>query len=51
MKDQVNELFEETKKAKSGYDSIICVSGGFGLSSVKDQDIFQKFEEIDKQNF
>lgn len=38
-------------KASHLYDSIICVAGGFNLSSVKDKDIFEKYEEIDKMNF
>lgn len=38
-------------QASRGYDSIICVAGGFNLSSVKDKDIFDKYEEMDRKNF
>ena len=51
MKEQVQGLLSMSRSASSGYDSIICVSGGFGCSSVKDEDIFQKYEEMDKMNF
>lgn len=32
------------------YDSIICVAGGFMMGTVKDNDIFEKFEKLDKMN-
>lgn len=38
-------------QASKGYNSIICVSGGFGLSSIKDKDIFDKYEDMDRKNF
>ena len=51
MKEQVAGLLAGSLKASQGYDSIICVSGGFGVSSVKDADIFEKYEQMDKMNF
>ena len=33
------------------YDSIICVAGAFDVGSIKDKDVFEKFEKIDKMNF
>ena len=51
MKEQVSGLLASSRKASQGYDSIICVSGGFGVSSVKDADIFEKYEQMDKMNF
>lgn len=51
MKDQARFLLDESMKASKLYDSIICVSGGFNLSSVKDSDIFEKYEQMDRMNF
>ena len=33
------------------YDAMICVAGGFTMSSVKDKDIFEKYEKMDRMNF
>ena len=33
------------------YDAMICVAGGFTMSSVKDKDIFEKYEKMDMMNF
>ena len=41
----------ETRKASSEYDAIITVAGGFGVSSIKDEDIMEKYEEQDRINF
>lgn len=30
---------------------MICVAGGFDMGSVKDRDVFEKFEKMDKMNF
>ena len=51
MKLQVDHLLDETRKASSEYDAIVCVAGGFDLSNVKDMDIFKKYEEQDRINF
>jgi len=51
MKEQAAALLAESMKASTYYDSIICVAGGFNLSSVKDKDIFEKYEQMDRMNF
>jgi hypothetical protein len=30
---------------------MVCVAGGFDMGSVKDTDVFAKFERLDKMNF
>ena len=45
MKQQVSRLMEETRKQAGEFDAIISVAGGFGVSSVKDLDIMDKYEE------
>jgi hypothetical protein len=32
------------------YDAIISVAGGFMIGSVKDNDIFEKYEKLDRMN-
>jgi hypothetical protein len=51
MKAQAGNLLTSSIQASKGYDSIICVAGGFNLSSVKDLDIFEKYDEMDRKNF
>jgi len=51
MKKQASSLLQQSITASKQFDSIICVSGGFNLSSVKDKDIFDKYEEMDRKNF
>ena len=42
---------EQTAGYSKEFDSIICVAGGFGLSNVLDDDILEKYPEMDKMNF
>lgn len=51
MKTQVEQLLRETTKASASYDAIICVAGGFGCSNIKDDNIFEAYEEQDRINF
>lgn len=37
-------------KLSDSFDSIICLAGGFEMGSVKDKDIFEKYEKLDKMN-
>ena len=32
------------------YDSMICVAGGFDMGSVKDKEVFEKYQKLDKMN-
>lgn len=40
MKEQAPNLVAQTLQASNYYDSILCVSGGFAMGSIKDSDIF-----------
>ena len=44
-------MYEKTQAFSKEYDSIICVAGGFGLSSIKDNDVLQKYLAQDRINF
>ena len=33
------------------YDAIICVAGGYEGGSVKDNDVFEKYQRLDRMNF
>ena len=32
------------------YDAIICLAGGFGMGSVKDKEVFEEYQKLDKMN-
>lgn len=51
MKNQVASLLQKTRTASANYDAIICVAGGFSISSIRDADIFEKYEVQDRINF
>ena len=51
IQDQLPRIYEETQKFSKEFDSIICVAGGFAVSSVKDNDVIEKYLEMDKMNF
>ena len=44
-------IYKQTSAFAKEFDSIICVAGGFGISSVKDEDVFEKYLEMDRMNF
>ena len=32
------------------YDSMICLAGGFDMGTVKDKEVFEKYQKLDKMN-
>lgn len=51
MKDQAFDICRQVLAFSKSYDSIICVAGGFELSSIKDKHIFDIYERQDRVNF
>ena len=51
VQEQLPHIYEETKAFSPTFDSIICVAGGFGISSVTDDDVLEKYQEMDRMNF
>ena len=51
LRTQVGGILDQAAKYSSNYDSILCVAGGFSLSSIKDENIFETYEMEDKRNF
>jgi hypothetical protein len=45
-----NHIRLMTKLTCFSFDSIICVAGGFDMGSVKDKEVFDKYEKLDKMN-
>ena len=44
-------MLKESIRASKLYDSIICVGGGFSQGHLKDADVFEKYDEMDRKNF
>jgi NAD(P)-dependent dehydrogenase (short-subunit alcohol dehydrogenase family) len=51
MKSQVSQISKQVGAFSSHYDAIICAAGGFGVGSVKDEDVFEKYDQMDSMNF
>ena len=51
LKSQITKLADSTRAASKGYDAIIISSGSFEAGSVKDSDIFEVYDRVDKANF
>ena len=51
LKSQITKLADLTRAASKGYDAIIISSGSFEAGSVKDSDIFEVYDRVDKANF
>ena len=45
------DLYDGLQKFSSEYDAILCAAGGFQVSSIKDEDVLEKYLEIDKSCF
>ena len=43
VQDQLKGIYSQVSQFSKEFDSIICVAGGFGLSSIKDEDVLEKF--------
>ena len=48
---QIYDIYENTEKFSKEYSSIICTAGGFQISHIADNDILEKYHEIDKSCF
>ncbi len=48
MQEQISQVHKETSNFSKSFDSIICTAGGFEMGSVRDHDIFQKYDRLDK---
>ena len=48
---QLPEIYQQAEKFSTEFDSILCVAGGFGVSSIKDNDVMERYAEMDKINF
>ena len=51
IQSQLPHLYEEAMSFSKEFDSIICVAGGFDVSHIKDEDILEKYAQMDKINF
>ena len=50
LKDQVKQVHEHTKTFSTSFDSIICTAGGFEMGSIRDHDVLEKFDRLDRLN-
>ena len=51
MQDQLSSIHQQVAAFSKSFDSMVCMAGGFSLSSVKDKDILEQFEKTDQMNF
>ena len=51
LKLQVNDLADQARSVTDRYDAIIVASGSFEAGSVKDENIFEVYERVDRANF
>ena len=51
MKVQVSSLADQVRSASGNYDAIIIASGSFEAGSVKDDNIFEVYDKVDRMNF
>mmetsp|Transcript_34652 Transcript_34652/g.53021 ORF Transcript_34652/g.53021 Transcript_34652/m.53021 type:complete len:118 (+) Transcript_34652:26-379(+) len=48
---QLPNIYQQAEAYSKEYDSILCVAGGFDVSSIKDSDVVEKYLAIDKMCF
>lgn len=46
--EQVREIHEQTKQFSGSYNSIICTAGGFEMGTIRDGDVLEKYEKLDR---
>ena len=51
VQDQMEMIYDKTQQFGKELDSIMCVAGGFDVSSIKDEDVFQRYLHMDRVNF
>ena len=47
----MNSLADQARSASGNYDAIIIASGSFEAGSVKDDNIFEIYDKVDRANF
>ncbi|CDW74303.1 UNKNOWN [Stylonychia lemnae] len=47
---QLETIHQRTKQFSSNFDTIICTAGGFDVGNIKDNDLFEKYEKLDRMN-
>lgn len=50
ISEQVGKVHDHTKAFSRSFDSIICTAGGFDVGSIRDNDLFVKYEKLDRMN-
>ena len=50
IQEQIRQIHEQTGAFSKSFDSIICTAGGFDMGSVRDHDVFEKYEKLDRMN-
>jgi dihydropteridine reductase len=50
LQEQVQEIHARTKSFNQSFDSIICTAGGFEAGTVRDFDVLEKYERLDRMN-
>jgi len=48
IQSQLALIHEQTKAFSQAFDSVICTAGGFEAGSVRDRDIFEKYDKLDR---
>lgn len=51
VQNQIQSIYKNTESFSKEYNSIVCTAGGFQVSHISDNDILEKFHEIDKSCF
>lgn len=50
MQEQMRTIHEQTRAFSQSFDSIICTAGGFEMGSVREHDLMEKYERLDRMN-
>ena len=51
LQSQLPLMYKQTSAFSKEFDSILCVSGGFQIASIRDEDVLEKYLEIDRSCF
>ena len=43
IQSQLSQIYKSTENFSKEYNSMICVAGGFDVSSIKDEDVIEKY--------
>ena len=50
IQEQLRLIHDQTSAFSKSFDSIICTAGGFDMGSIRDHDVFEKYEKLDRMN-